>query len=152
MDAERLPERWPFPWRTRFRLHGSPVTAHAVRRSLVVEGLVESDWRPTHVVVARPLEVMMAEHWVARTRSGGILKWSTLWRRAMAADRLPATLDVAATAQHLLARGDGPVHVVVARDADRAAALVAQLLGVRPHRSPRPLSRRPPTCCAGSTG
>ena len=129
-ETETLPDRWPLPWRTRFRLHGSPATAHAVRRSLVLQGLVESDWRPTHVVVARPLEVMMAEHWVTRAGAGGILKWSTLWRRSVAADRLPGTLDVAATAQSLLARGDGPVHVVVARDADHAAALVAGLLGV----------------------
>lgn len=129
--TEDLPDRWPFPWRGRFRLHGSPATAQAVRRTLLVEGLVESSWRPTRVVVARPLDVMMAEHWVARARAGGILKWSTLWRRALAADRLPGPVDVAAVAEGLRASGDGAVHVVVARDADRAAALVRQLLGVR---------------------
>lgn len=125
------PGRWPLPWRPRFLLHGTPDTARAVRRSLLAAGLVESDWRPTHVVVARPLEVMMAEHWAARNRAGGILKWSTLWRRSMAAGRLPGAVDTATTADRLLARGDGPVHVVLARDADPAAQLVAHVLGLR---------------------
>ena len=59
------PARWPVPWRRRFRLHGTPGTAAAVRRGLLEQGLVESDWRPTHVVIARPVEAMMAEHWAA---------------------------------------------------------------------------------------
>ena len=51
---------WPVPWRRRFLLHGSPGTAAAVRHGLLRQGLVETDWRPTHVVLARPVEVMMA--------------------------------------------------------------------------------------------
>ena len=81
--------RWPLPWRRRFRLHGSPGTVAAVRQALLAQGLVESDWRPTHVVIARPIEVMMAEHWAASVQAGGILRWSTLWRRTQAAGRLP---------------------------------------------------------------
>ena len=140
------PARWPVPWRRRFRLHGSPGTAAAVRRGLLEQGLVESDWRPTHVVIARPVEAMMAEHWAATARGGGILKWSTLWRRAEAAGRLPDEIDVAAIAARLDGRRREPVHVVVARDAQEAAETTARLLGrahVRRRRQRRP--RRRPT-------
>ncbi|MCW2761689.1 MAG: hypothetical protein JWR85_1890 [Marmoricola sp.] len=129
---EQLPSPWPLPWRRRFRLHGSPATVAAVRRSLLAQGHVETDWRPTHVVIARPVEVMMAERWSAAVRNGGILKWSTTGRRAQAAGRLPDPIDVTATAARLQGRRREPLHVVVARDADRAAALAAGVLRARP--------------------
>ncbi len=123
---------WPLPWRPRFRLHGSPETVASVRTSLLAQGHVETDWRPTHVVIARPVEVMMAEHWSTAVRNGGILKWSTTWRRAQAAGRLPAPIDVTTIAARLEGRRREPLHVVVARDADRAAALAATVLRARP--------------------
>jgi hypothetical protein len=129
---EELPSPWPLPWRRRFRLHGSPGTVGAVRRSLLGQGLVETDWRPVHVVIARPVEVMMAEHWATSVRSGGILKWSTVWRRAEAAGSLPDPIDVAAIAHRLRDRPHEPLHVVVAREADDAAALAAEVLRARP--------------------
>jgi hypothetical protein len=122
---------WPMPWRRRFLLHGAPGTVAAVRHGLLRQGLVESDWRTTHVVIARPVEVMMAEHWATSARDGGILKWSTLWRRGVAADRLPAPIDIARIAQRLEGRGRPPVHVVVARDAQQAAETSARLLRAR---------------------
>ncbi len=125
------PRRWPVPWRRRFRLHGAPGTTAAVRRGLLEQGLVETDWRPTHVVIARPVEAMMAEHWAERARVGGILKWSALWRRAEAAGRLPDEIDVVAIAAHLDGQRREPVHVVVARDAQEAAETTARLLGAR---------------------
>ncbi len=124
-------QRWPLPWRRRFQVHGSPATATAVRRGLLAQGLVESDWRPTHVVIARPVEVMMAEHWAVNCRRGGILKWSTQWRREQAAGRLPAAIDVVAIAGRLAGRPREPVHVVVAHDAQQAAETAARLLGAR---------------------
>ena len=129
-EAHRPP--WPLPWRRRFRLHGSPATAEAVRRLLLAQGCVETDWRPTHIVIARPVEAMMAEHWSAAVRDGGILKWSAVWRRAEAAGRLPGTIDVAAIARRLQGRRREPLHVVVARDADEAIALATQILRARP--------------------
>jgi hypothetical protein len=123
---------WPLPWRRRFLLHGSPGTVAAVRHGLLRHGLVETDWRPTHVVIARPVEVMMAEHWAASAQQGGILKWSTLWRREVAAGRLPGPIDVAAIAQSLEGRRREPVHVVVARDAQQAVETTARLLRTRP--------------------
>ena len=133
---EALPTPWPLPWRRRFRLHGSPGTVAAVRKSLLAQGLVETDWRPTHVVIARPVPVMMAEWWAASVRDGGILKWSTAWRRAEAAGRLPPSTDVTGIAEQLASqdrsRGGDRVHVVVASGAEEAAALTAEILGARP--------------------
>ena len=121
----------PVPWRRRFLLHGSPGTAAAVRHGLLSQGLVESDWRPTHVVLARSVETMMAEHWAANARAGGILKWSTLWRRAESTGLLPGGIDVGTIAARLQGRRREPVHVVVARDAQQAGAVTAQLLRAR---------------------
>ncbi len=74
----------------------------------------------------------MAEHWGESVRKGGILKWSTTWRRAEAAGRLPDPIDVTATADRLRDRRREPLHVVVARDGDEAVALAAGVLGARP--------------------
>lgn len=122
----------PLPWRRRFRLHGAPATAAVVRRSLLTQGHVETDWRSTHVVIARPVEVMMAEHWGEAVRNGGILKWSTIWRRAEVAGRLPEPIDVTAIAHRLSARRRETLHVVVAREADVAASLAAGVLRADP--------------------
>ncbi len=123
---------WPLPWRRRFRLHGAPSTVEAVRRILLAQGYVETDWRPTHVVIARPVEVMMAEHWGHAVRDGGILKWSAVWRRAVAADRLPESIDVARIAGRLHGRRHETVHLVVAREVDEAVTLATTLLRARP--------------------
>ena len=126
--------RWPVPWRRRFRLYGSPGTVAAVRQALLAQGLVESDWRPVHVVLGRPLEAMMAEHWAATTALGGHLRWTTLWRRAEATRTLPPRLDVVGIAERLAARPRPreAVHLVVAREADEVALHVAKLLRAKP--------------------
>ena len=129
-EASRAP--WPLPWRRRFRLHGAPGTVARVREGLLAQGLVETDWRPTDIVIARPVPVMMAEWWAASVRGGGILKWSTAWRRAEAAGRLPGPTDVAGLTGRLATRARGQVHVVVASGAEEAATLAADILGARP--------------------
>ena len=129
---EAPPAPWPMPWRRRFRLHGSPGTVAGVRESLLAQGLVETDWRPTHIVIARPVPVMMAEYWSAAVRNGGILKWSTVWRRAEAAGRLPPSIDVADIAERLATKSTRQVHVVAARSAEEAAALSAGVLRADP--------------------
>jgi hypothetical protein len=124
--------RRPLPWRRRFHLHGAPGTTAAIREGLLEQGFVESDRRTTHVVIALPVDVMVAEHWASTVRAGGILKWRTLWRRAQKATRLPAAVDAPTIAGHLHGRPRDRVHVVVAQDAERAAELVARVLGGRP--------------------
>jgi hypothetical protein len=126
--------RWPTPWRRRFRLHGSPGTVAAVRRALLAQGLVETDWRPTHVVLGRPVAVMMAEHWAAAATRGGVYRWGTLWNRAQTRGALPARLDVGATARRLASSADRrrePVHLVLGRDDAEVARHVAAALGTR---------------------
>jgi hypothetical protein len=125
--------RWPAPWRRRFRLYGSPGTVAGVRSALLAQGLVESDWRPVHIVLGRPLEVMMAEHWAATTAQGGHPRWATLWRRAEANKALPPRLDVVGITERLAARRRArePVHLVVAREPDEVAAEVADVLRAR---------------------
>ncbi len=93
---------------------------------------MESDWRTTHLVLALPVDLMMAEHWAAAVRAGAAVQWSTVWRRAQAADRLPPTVDVAAIARRLQAEQPGRVHVVVAPDTAHAAAAVGRVLRARP--------------------
>lgn len=122
---------WPLPWRRRFRLHGAPLTVDTVRRSLLAQGFVESDRRTTHVVIGLPVDAMVAEHWASTVRAGGILKWRTVWRRAQAAGRLPRPVDVTSIAARLEGRPGEQVHVVLAQDAERAAELVARVLGAR---------------------
>ena len=112
-----------------------------MRRALLAQGLVESDWRPTHVVIARPIEVMMAEHWAASVHAGGILRWSTLWRRTRTSGGLPGRIDVAAIAARLEdetgdRRRGSKLHVVVAREAHEAVTLTAGLLRARPVEAP----------------
>jgi hypothetical protein len=122
----------PVPWRRRFRLHGTPGTVAEVRRGLLAQGLVETDWWPTHVVLAGPVDAMMAEHWAANARTGGIRKWSTLWRRQLAVGGLPRSIDAVALAQELVGRKREPVHVVVARDRQEAAEQTASVLRAQP--------------------
>ena len=134
-SAPRELARWPVPWRRRFRLYGSPGTVAGVRSALLGQGLVESDWRPVHIVLARPMETMMAEQWAAAALRGSQLRWATLWRRAVALDALPASLDVVGTAERLVTTARQPresVHLVVAHDAEQMARDVARLLRARP--------------------
>ena len=76
---------------------------------------------------------MIAEHWSRTVHAGGTSTWNAVWRRAVAADRLPAPVDVAGIATRLL-RQSGvrarDVHVVAASDAAGAASLTAALLSV----------------------
>lgn len=130
--AEIPPDgRLPWPWRRRFRLHGPPGTAAAVRSVLRDQGLVETGWRAPQVVLALPIEVMMAEQWTAAVRQGGILRWSTFWRRAVREDALPEPLDVLALARRLAA-GRDPVHVVVGREPQQVLETAVALLDARP--------------------
>ena len=129
--APPAPDPLPLPWRRRFQLHGSPLTAAAVRRGLRQQGLAETSWRATHVVLALPLEAMMAEQWARRVRDGGPVALPAIWRRSVERDALPGDLQVTRTARRLVGQGRD-VHVVVAPDAAHAAATTARLLGARP--------------------
>ena len=91
---------------------------------------------------------MMAEQWAARTQRGGSLKWTTLWRRRVAAGHLPPPIDVAAIADRLAGRRE-PVHVVITRDAQEAAEATARLLRARPFTVAGAETSPTPTSCVG---
>jgi hypothetical protein len=127
--------RWPMPWRRRFRLHGTPGSVATVRSALLAQGMVETDWRPVHLVLGGPLDAMMAEHWAAVTASGGHLRWTTLWRRASAIDALPGRVDVVGIAERLAAGAEqehASVHLLLARDTGELSRLVAEVMATRP--------------------
>jgi hypothetical protein len=119
------------------RVTGSRLTAAAVRAGLREHGVPGAGLRVTQLVVARPLEAMMAEHWHARSRRGGAAKWWRVWRRALAVDDLPRGVqpDVLAARR---ARTGHPVHVVVAATDDRLTDLVAEAVGHRVTLPPAP--------------
>jgi hypothetical protein len=125
--APEPPTLRAWPWRRRFCVHGAPETAEAVRRSLLAQGWVESNRRSTHVAIALPVDLMLAEHWASRVRTGGVLKWRSVWRRNHVAGRLPRPLDVPAIARRLHTTAN-EVHVVVAADPETAVALTAKVL------------------------
>lgn len=118
------------PWRRRFRLHGAPLSAQALRRSLLDQGLRDTDQRAVHVVLARPLDALLAEHWAARVAGGGIVSWESLWRQASSVNRLPAPVDVTTVAGRLAKRG-AEVHVVIEPDPVGLDAVTSSLLGAR---------------------
>ena len=128
-DEPRVPRAWP--WRRRFCVHGAPETAEAVRRSLLAQGWAESNRRATHLVIALPVDRMLAEHWASKVRAGGVLKWRSVWRRSHVAGRLPRSLDVPAIARRLSTTAN-EVHVVVAADPEAAAAMTAKVLRTAP--------------------
>lgn len=130
--------RWPLPWRRRFRLHGSPGTVAAVRTTLLARGFVESDWNPVHLVVGRPLDLMMAEQRASANATGGQVAWTRLWRRAMTLDAVPGRLDVVGTAERLAAAGVGTVHLVLGREGAEVATAVATILRTAPFDLPGP--------------
>lgn len=127
--------RFSSPWRRSVRVHGSPYAAAALIEQLREQGAPTSS-RCTHVVLARPLDVMMAEHWHMSSLRGSPARWWRVWRQAVATGSLPRGARPDRLASRLLDSGR-PVHVVVADDHDRLAELVSGVVG-------RPVSL-PPT-------
>jgi hypothetical protein len=78
---------------------------------------------------------MLAEHWASKVRTGGVLKWRSVWRRSHVAGRLPRSLDVAAIAGRLHSTGN-EVHVVAALSPEAATALAAKVLRTTPPTPP----------------
>ena len=111
---------------------------------LLAQGLVESDWRPTHVVIAPPVEVMMAEHWAAAVREGGILKWTHAVAPRPGAGSAAARRSTWPPSREPRGRHREPLHVVVARDAEEAARAGRRGPGGPARRRPAGVRRRSP--------
>lgn len=131
LDPEPALHRWRRP---QAGLHGSPVTTSALRHELAERGVrLGGGPHARHVVIALPLEQMMAEHWARRVRTGSGIGWARMWQQVATHETLPGGVDVAARAGELAARfGAGRVHVVLGADPHEVARGVTTLLGVRP--------------------
>ena len=125
-----LRRRRAWPWRTRFRVHGTRLATATVRDRLLAAGAAEGGRRPVHLVLGLPLEAAMAEHWSGRVTRDGILGWRALWRRTATADRLPHPVDVDRLAERLAAEHGGRVHVVLAPDRAGLATAALDVLGL----------------------
>ncbi|MDQ6934484.1 MAG: hypothetical protein M3130_04230 [Actinomycetota bacterium] len=122
----RLPRtRAGLALRGRFNLAGWPDARAAVRRGLLDAGLREGGRRAVTVVLAGPLEAMMAGRWAVRTRAGSSVTWAQLWRRCQARDQLPPAVAVDDVADRF-----GDAQVVVAANPAGALAATARVLGV----------------------
>jgi hypothetical protein len=114
--------------RRRFHLAGAPVTVEAARTSLAQAGAVEGGWSPEVLLVARPLDVHLAEVWTTRVQHGAPVRWSTFAGRWARRDVLPPSADLQRIAEHWAPRvGPSRVHVLV----DPMPADVAKIIGLR---------------------
>ncbi|GAB3653885.1 hypothetical protein GCM10027596_04950 [Nocardioides korecus] len=149
LPGVRLPRAEPAPpprrsWRPRsrrpqFRVHGPTLAADVVRRDLLAAGWAEGDRRPHHLVVGLPLDGLAALHWDTTTRRGSRLRWTTLWRRWRSLDRLPTSVDVAATADGVRrACPQDRVSVVLGRDLADLRVRTAEGLGLPAPTGPAP--------------
>ncbi|WP_310961654.1 hypothetical protein [Nocardioides terrisoli] len=133
-------DRRPGWHRRRFRVHGAPASADAVRRALTAAGLVEGDFRAVHLVLTGPVEQVVQQHWTARSRRGGTRPWRRTWRAMAARDRLPQRLQPVPLADRIaVAAGADRVHLLAAADPADAARLAATLLGTALPRTTEPL-------------
>ncbi|HNO39255.1 MAG TPA: hypothetical protein PKL71_02510 [Marmoricola sp.] len=129
--AETSPAPLPLPWRQRFQVHGAPIAADIVRQDLTKQRHHESTYRPIHLLLGNPLEVMMAEFWTQRAHRGGIIRWHSLWQQAIKNGGLPRPMNLAARARELQAQGADLV-IVIGSDTEAAHALAVDHLGRRP--------------------
>ena len=114
--------------RRRVHLAGAPVTVDATRTSLEQAGAGEGGWSPEVLLVARPLDVHLAEVWTTRVQHGAPVRWSTFAGRWARRDVLPPSADLPRIAEHWAPRvGPSRVHVLV----EPTPADAARVLGLR---------------------
>lgn len=115
----------PRPWRRRYRLVGDPWWADPARERLVAAGRPPGGAGSVVLVVARPLDEMLADGWTARATSRAAVTYDR-WLGQASRGRLPSATDAYATAETWAERvGRRRVHVVLDPEA------LPGLLGVR---------------------
>ncbi len=116
-------------WGKGFHLAGAPVTTGQVRSALAAAGHVEGGRRPEVVLLAEPLDVLLAQIWSTRVQRGAPVRWVTFAGRWARRDQLPPSADLATIAAFWAGRvGPERVHVVAGRDARRTTT---EILGLR---------------------
>lgn len=123
LESPRL--GWPRPWRRRYRLLGDPWLAAAARERLVALGRPPGGAGAIVLVLAGPLDRMLADTWTARATSRAAVTYER-WLGQAGRGRLPVDSDPLATAETWAERvGRRRVQVVL----DPSA--LPGLLGVR---------------------
>lgn len=115
------------------RLGGDPWLAEQVRRDLVLCGRPPGGLRPRVLVLAGPVEDMLADAWTRRCLRHGAPGWAE-WVGRLAGHALPSGADASKAAERWAAQV-GAARVAVVTD----AALLPRLLGVRRLALPAPL-------------
>ncbi|WP_028643666.1 hypothetical protein [Nocardioides sp. URHA0020] len=112
----RLPR--PRPWRRRYRLVGDPMLTDPRRAALAAQGRPPGGRDARTLVLGTDVGQMLVDLWTARSLSQGVQSWRAWLDRASRADRLPARIDLARTADHWGREvGTARVHVVLDLDA-----------------------------------
>jgi hypothetical protein len=116
-----------------------------VRAGLAAAGHVPGGRRPEVVLLAAPLDDVLAQVWSRRVQDGDSVRWATFLRRWARRDAVPPGADLAATARFWADRvGPSRVHVVTGPGLRRSAVDVLGLDTAPPSAgtatSPRSLS------------
>ncbi len=121
------------PWHTAFHVAGAPVTVAQVRAGLAAAGHVQGGRRPEVVLLAEPLDTVLAQVWSRRVQDGDPVRWATFLRRWARRDAVPPAADLAATARFWADRvGPSRVHVVTGPRLRRTAVEVLGLDSAEP--------------------
>ena len=128
LGADPLTTRVARPWRLRVRLVGDPLIAAPIRDELLSRGRPQGGPRPFVVVVAGPLDELLAHTWTQRCFEHGTKPWDAWLRFWRERDQLPARVDLADTVRRWGGRGP---FVRIVTDHDR----LPRQVGVRhlPH-------------------
>ena len=95
LGADPLPRRVARPWRRRVRLIGDPLVAAPLRDELLARGRPQGGPLPFVVVVAGPLDELLAHTWTQRCFEHGTKPWDQWLRYWRERDQLPARVDLA---------------------------------------------------------
>ncbi len=118
--------RRPRHWARHYELSGDPWRVSTLGDSLVADGRLPGGRAAHHLVLAGPLDQMLASLWTRRAHGDGIQGWQAWLEGWARRDALPERLDVATLAETAAARlGPDRTHLVL-----DPSALPA-LLGVR---------------------
>ncbi|MCD6638913.1 MAG: hypothetical protein LT071_03245 [Nocardioides sp.] len=94
LGADPVPTSWTRPWRLRFRLLGDPLVVARVGDDLQGRGRPQGGVRPFVVVVAAPLDELLAHTWTQRCFERGTRPWEEWLRFWSERDQLPARVEL----------------------------------------------------------
>lgn len=95
LGPDPLRTRAARPWRRRVRLVGDPLVGAVLREDLLTRGRPEGGPLPFVVVVAGPLDELLAHTWTQRCFEHGTKPWPDWLRFWRERDQLPARADLA---------------------------------------------------------